>query len=141
MHIAILEDDAERTQAFRDRLVQVYPEACVTVFDNAPEMLTWLDDPLAMPTLLSLDHDLGPTRHREGGQFEPGTGRDVVDCLVKRTPSFPIIVHSSNGPAASGMVFALEAAGWQAVRICPVNGHSWIAERWLDAVRHLLDRG
>jgi hypothetical protein len=63
-------------------------------FDNAPDMIAWLEKHLTEVVLISLDHDLGANRQRSGKVFDPGTGRDVVDFLVQHPPGCPVIVHT-----------------------------------------------
>lgn len=85
-----------------------------------------------------MDHDLGPNRQRNGEVFDPGTGRDVVDSLVQKTPICPVIVHTSNGDCAPGMMFALEYACWTKHRVVPYDGHAWIDQVWAKAMKQYL---
>lgn len=133
--IAILEDEAGRTEVMTDLLNSHVPEADFLFFDNAPDMVGWLENHLAEVTLFSLDHDLGPTRERDGVSFDPGIGRDVVDFLETRRGTCPVIIHSSNGPAADGMLYALRFAGWTAERVYPHNDLAWIERDWLPRIR------
>src|SRR5262249_54281609 len=88
--------------------------------------IDWLRQPGVRLALLCLDHDLGPNRRRDGEVFDPGTGRDVVDYLLTWEPACPVIVHSSNGPAAAGMRQALKEAGWVHARDVPLNVVGWV---------------
>src|SRR4051812_14059122 len=105
MLIAILDDDLRRMDAFQREIRSHFPEAEIVSFDNAPAMIAWLPGGLASARLVSLDHDLGASRETaDGGRFEPGTGREVANAIAKLTASCPVVVHSSNGPAAQGMI-------------------------------------
>lgn len=110
----------------------------IKFFDNAPDMITWLDEHLLEVVLLSLDHDLGPNRDRNGEIFDPGTGRDVVDFLAQKTPVCPVIVHTSNGDRAPGMMFALEYSHWTKCRVVPYDGNAWISQVWAKAMKQFL---
>jgi len=136
--IAILDDAPERIDVMRDAIEKHMPEVGMVFFDNAPDMIEWLRDGLASVSLLSLDHDLGPNRERDGAVFDPGTGRDVVDRLAAVVASCPVLIHSSNGPAASGMMFALEDADWQVDRVVPFDDMDWISGTWISRVQDML---
>ena len=134
--IGILEDDAEgRIPRFRQVLEELKVEA--VFHDNAPDFLSWLDGNSAAVSLLSLDHDLGPTRERHGQPFDPGTGRTVSRRMIHMAPRFPVIVHSSNPLDGPAMVFDLESAGWRVLRL-PPWGDEWIPTAWARRVRELL---
>ena len=132
--IAILDDEERRCVAMREVVSQLAPGAELHFFDNAPDMIEWLKGELSSLALISLDHDLGPNRERDGEVFDPGNGRDVVECLCTCQPVCPVLVHSSNSPAAQGMCFALENAGWHNQRVFPFDDVEWIASEWHDAV-------
>lgn len=137
MFIAVLEDEARREQAMRGILSE-YPAFQAQFFDNAPDMIEWLRSHLAETVLISLDHDLGPNRRRSGQVFDPGTGRDVVDFLIQHPPTCPVIVHTSNGYSAPGMMFAFEYAHWSTIRVVPYNDLDWITQVWAKAVEENL---
>lgn len=133
--IAVLEDDAERQAAMRSA-VACKPASThqLVIFDNAPDMIRWLDDHLDQVLVISLDHDLGPNRHTQGRTWDPGTGRDVADFLAGRTPCCPVIVATTNTIARPGMVMVLEDAGWHVRRVLPLADTTWIASEWLTAL-------
>lgn len=134
--VGILEDDAEgRIPLFRRVLDELKIDA--VFHDNAPDFLKWLESAAGRVALLSLDHDLGPTRERDGREFDPGTGRDVSKYLIRVAPRFPVIVHSSNPLDGPAMVFDLEPAGWRVLRL-PPWGDDWIPTAWARRVRELL---
>jgi hypothetical protein len=74
--IVILDDEPERIQEMVRWLSHRCPDADVVVFDNAPDMIDWLEDSLEESRMICLDHDLGPNRCRDGRSFDPGTGRE-----------------------------------------------------------------
>lgn len=134
MLIAILEDDERRREAMEVQLEGRLPGARLVVFDNSPDMVAWLRSNLGNVDLISLDHDLGPNRERDGEVFDPGTGREVSSYLLECTPRCPVIVHSSNPDAAPAMTFELEEAGWSVRRVIPFSDLEWIGETWRDAL-------
>lgn len=97
-------------------------------------MLTWLPGHLQACVLISLDHDLEST----DPDLNPGSGREVADWLATQEPVCPVIVHSTNVPAAAGMLRVLEEAGWTTRRVLPYDDLLWINELWRDTVRELL---
>lgn len=129
--IAILEDDRPRREAMASFLP---PGVEARWFDRAPDLIAWLAEHLAACALISLDHDLlAPPG------VDPGTGRDVADHLATRAPGPPVLVHTSNGHAAPGMMWTLERAGWQVVRVVPFSDLEWIERSWARAVERALD--
>jgi len=119
-------------------LADAFPMAEIVLFDNAPDMVAWLTERLADVDLLCLDHDLVFTPARAGGRSDPGTGQDVVDFLVTRPASQPVVVHTSNWGAVAGMVGPLEQAGWQVWRVIPFADLKWLQTAWLPAIREIL---
>jgi hypothetical protein len=107
-------------------------------FDEAPAMIAWLGAHLEECALISLDHDLGPSRRIDEEFRDPGTGRDVADFLAARKPACPVIVHTSNPLARVGMELALQSAGWKVVRVYPQFDTDWIGTHWLAVVLELL---
>lgn len=136
--IAILDDQAERSEAMRAALAMAAPGLDLVLFDNAPDMIRWLPLHLSELALISLDHDLGPDRKRDGRVFDPATGRIVATVLATLTPSCPVIIHSSNRDAALGMKFCLRDAGWTTEQVVPTPDLDWIGNEWTAKVRELL---
>jgi DNA-binding NtrC family response regulator len=132
--IAILEDDARRREAM-DRALQQADIAKPTFFLSAGKMVAAIHRAGFSADLISLDHDLEPS----DDDREPGTGRDVADALAKLDPICPVIVHSTNHPAAVGMEFVLTDRGWRVERIMPYDDLAWVAEAWLPLVIELLN--
>jgi hypothetical protein len=138
MLVAALDDDRDRCLEMRRSLVQAVPEATLEFFDSAPDMIAWLARHLDSVALVSLDHDLGPSRFRDGMLFDPGTGRDVTDFLVEMDRSFPVVVHTAAGPRSKGMLKLFEHAGWPCVQVEPKGALEWIAADWVPRVAELL---
>jgi hypothetical protein len=137
MILLLLEDDDRRTEAMV-RVLAALPDVELVRHDSAPDTIAWLRDHPDAAALIVLDHDLGPSRLRDGERFEPGIGRDVSDYLLELTPSCPVLIHSTNGPAAFGMQFSLESAGWSVTRVYPFDDLEWIARDWFPEVVRLL---
>jgi CheY-like chemotaxis protein len=138
MTVALLDDDPKRIEAMR-RVLSGLGEACVS-FATAHEMVDWLAKHLQTVRFVSLDHDLGPYDDAPAPAELPGNGQDVVDMLVRHKPACPVIVHSSNDYAASGMVGALRTAGWVVRRVLPAEDLAWIETSWAQCVRRSLAR-
>jgi hypothetical protein len=138
--IAILEDDLRRVGQMVRCLRECVGENEVVVFDNAPDMIAWLAEHLESVKLFCLDHDLGANLVLNGEIRNPGTGRDVADCLSSRRPVCPVVIHSSNVLAAPGMMMVLEDAGWTCSRLAPFNDLEWVREAWIDDVRTALGK-
>lgn len=136
--VAILEDDPRRASKMSEVLGTSVPGVELIFFDNAPDMIEWLSSNLPSVRLLCLDHDLGPSRERDGERFDPGIGRDVVGFLEERTPTCPVVIHSSNGPAADGMFYALQFAEWAVDRVTPYQDLEWVTERWIGRIVSIL---
>jgi len=134
--ILILEDNAERRHAMQDCLGDRFPQYGALVFESAPPMIEYLSrDDIPEPLLISLDHDLEFPAGRGG---DPGTGRDVADCLAERRPICPVIIHTTNATAAVGMRSVLDESGWSTIRITPYDADRWIGETWFRAVRNAI---
>lgn len=82
----------------------------LVAFDNADEMIVWLEDHLGEVALISLDHDLPLMQARDGVRVDAGDGRMVANWLAARTPCCPII-HTSNQNFAPGMMRVLRDGG------------------------------
>ena len=136
--IAILDDEPDRLRAMEPILAKRYPQYNVVTFDNAPDINAWFEANLPSCILICLDHDLGPTRKRDGADFDPGIGRDVSDYLASRDPICPVIIHTTNTDARPGMIFGLEDAGWIVSYVSPYSDVLWVREVWADEVRSVL---
>jgi hypothetical protein len=134
--VVLLEDDPRRAELMLHAVTAL--GLPLVQFDNAPDMPIWLRESLPNAVLIALDHDLGPSRLRDGERFEPGIGRDVADYLAGCSPTCPILIHSSNSPAAQGMLFCLEGAGWNVTRVYPFDDLAWIERDWEPELRRLI---
>jgi len=128
--ITILEDTAARVVAMRKVLAELLPGFEPVVFDNVTDFVDWLPDGLASAALICLDHDLGPTRERDGARFDPGIGRDAADVLATYPSTCPVVVHSSNSLAVPGMLRVLRESGWTCSAVMPTDDLRWIASDW-----------
>jgi hypothetical protein len=137
-YIAILEDDPRRLSSMRECVARHLPAYEIAAFDNADEMIVWLEDHLADAALISLDHDLPLVQMREGEPVDAGTGRMVADWLAARTPCCPVIVHTSNENFGPGMMRVLRDGGWTHRRIYPHADCDWIATAWAEEIRKFL---
>lgn len=138
--IAILEDCEARIAAMRSSLREVVPsETSIFITDRAPRMVAWLEGHLAHVALISLDHDL--PLGSQWGIGEYGDGRIVADYLAALPPMCPVIIHSSNEAAASGMYYALEWAGWPVSRVVPYDGENWIRQTWIEQIQKYIRDG
>lgn len=147
--IAILDDDPSRIQAMKESVSRQLPRCREVTFDNAPDMIEWLQKHWMEASILSLDHDLGLERVRNGELFDPGTGRDVVNYLATQTPFCPVLIHTSSGFAAAEMEIVLEGSGWQSSCVTPSiekhrrlwsseNALMWISDEWIGKVTAAL---
>jgi CheY-like chemotaxis protein len=132
--IVILEDDARR----REEMARVLHDAGFpppTFFLTAGPMIAQMAQECSAD-LISLDHDLEP----DVDQLDPGTGRDVANFLATRVPVCPVIIHSTNYPAALGMEAELVERGWSVERIAPYDDLAWVQEAWLPLVLELTKK-
>jgi hypothetical protein len=136
--VAILDDEKSRCAEMERILLEALPETSLHLFDNAPDMIAWLARHLESVGLVSLAHDLGPSRFRDGMLFDPGTGRDVTDFLVEMDRLFPVVVHTANSTAGKRMIAMLEHAEWPCFRVEPKDDLDWIGSEWVPRVVELL---
>lgn len=134
--ILILEDDARRRAAMVDMLADRFPQYDVEFFVAACEMLDHLNGAdWERVIAIGLDHDLELLAASEGEPIDPGTGRDVADFLAEREAVCPVVIHTTNAPAAVGMQSVLEDAGWDVHRVVPYGDLEWISEVWARTFR------
>jgi hypothetical protein len=114
--IIILEDNAERRAAMRRCLEDRFYQFETVFFDEVPALTDYLQVHLSETIVISLDHDLELMPHGDGAFADPGTGREAANFLAKTKPVCPVVIHSSNGPAAIGMEMALYGARWKTFR-------------------------
>ena len=138
MTILVLEDCPEREYRMRDALVDRFPQFDAVFARDAVEFAVALDRvPSGRLALVSLDHDLEPSDERP----DPGDGRVAAAELAARPPEAPVVIHSTNGPAAEAMRSELLNAGYNVVRVLPAEGFGWVRRQWFRVVRSLIVRG
>ena len=107
-------------------------------FDDARKMRAYLETQLRGALIISLDHDLVAKPQHNGESLDPGTGREVADFLAMRTPSCPIINHTTNSAAGDGMEFLLREAHWETHRVHPWGDLEWISSQWFRTLRNAI---
>jgi hypothetical protein len=138
MHIVILEDNEDRRTAMLDCLRDLFPQYPVAFFATAAETIRFLALHLAETLVVDLDHDLEMVPGANGRLFDPGTGRDVADYLATQPRCCPVVIHTTNGPAAIGMEQVLGDAGWRTYRIAPYGDLDWIGQVWRRTMRNAI---
>ena len=138
MAILILEDNADRRHAMRDAIADRFAQYPTYFFATAGEFIDYLRRTDKMPLAISLDHDLDLIPIAEGRLIDPGSGRDVADYLATMKPICPIVIHSSNAIAVTGMTMALEESGWDVHRVLPDADTAWVGTRWLREMRNAI---
>lgn len=131
MNLLLLEDDAERLTRFHAVIARLGVTS--QVWRSALVMLAELDRHLPHADLISLDHDL----LSEPDEPDLGDGLIVAKALAERTPSCPVILHTSNTVRGDWMEGELQLAGWRYRRILPL-GDDWVEVDWYRAARRLL---
>lgn len=132
--IVILEDNAERRVLMRGVLEDRFPQYESRFFQTSGETIAHLRDELELAVLIVLDHDLEMIPIDKHRMIDPGDGRDVADFLATRSAVCPIVIHSTNSPAAVGMIAVLEESNWTVHRVIPVGEFRWIRSLWRQAV-------
>ncbi|MEM9701067.1 MAG: cyclic-phosphate processing receiver domain-containing protein [Planctomycetota bacterium] len=140
LEIVVLEDDPRRRTAMREALAERLPQYPSRFFTTAPETARYLEGRLDRMVLIVLDHDLDPIPVHPRRSLDAGTGRDVADFLAARDPTCPVVIHSTNRPAAVGMEIELTDAGWDVHIVVPYGDLEWIADDWLRVVRDAIVR-
>jgi DNA-binding NtrC family response regulator len=138
MKIAILEDNAGRQAIMRDCLADRFYTCDAHIFDDADEMIRFLDANLADTLVISLDNDLDMKPGPEGRCVDPGEGRQVAEFLARKQPVCPVIIHTTNSDAAAAMEEMLSAAGWKTHRVLPFDDMNWISTHWLLTLRRAI---
>jgi FixJ family two-component response regulator len=138
MTIAILEDNAERRAAMERLLAMHFPGHSRQYFTSSSAMVEWLRANLNGVIFISLDHDLELLPGDNGQMVDCGTGREVADFLATQPARCPVVIHSTNYPAAAGMEMVLADSGWSVERISPYGDLEWIEEAWFPAVRNQI---
>lgn len=132
--ILILEDNDERTAAFRRASVELGSDISFQIWRDAPTMIAECADFFPSTALISLDHDLNP---QPGNLADPGTGLDVTKYLSDFVPVCPVLIHSSNTDRAFSMHNELRFSGWNVDRVGPI-GTNWIETTWTRKAKQAL---
>jgi hypothetical protein len=138
LKIAILEDNLPRQDAMRKILDDRCPMYEVVVFHSAAKMIGWLREHATEVIACSLDHDLEVVDGSNGDVIDFGTGRQVAEHLATLSPTFGVVIASTNVPAARGMEQLLVEGGWSVARITPYEDLLWLREAWWPAMRRTL---
>jgi len=138
LEIVILEDNLERRTAMAARLSDRFPQFALNFFHFPAEMISHLRRCSERTLVIALDHDLDLVPNPDGSLTDPGTGMDVAAWLSTQTPFCPVVIHSTNIPAAKEMASRLRKAGWTTKRITPYDDLEWIDAEWMTAVRQFL---
>ncbi len=138
MKIIILEDNYDRQAEMRRCLQDRFHQYEIVFFDEAKEMVAYLESNLASALIISLDHDLELIPQKNGKLLDRGTGREVADSLVQREPACPVIIHTTNSAAGDGMEFLLREARWETHRVHPWGDLEWISSKWLRTLRNAV---
>ncbi len=140
MKIVILEDNADRVRAMRDCLADRFSRFECRFFDDAASVREYLEAHLSDTIVICLDHDLELKEDLSGEIVDPGTGREVADYLAGKAPVCPVVIHTTNAPAASGMEMVLRDAHWKTFRVIPFDDLEWIPTDWFRTVRRAIVR-
>lgn len=138
MKIAILEDNADRQTVMRRCIADRFYTFDAHFFDEAAEMIRFLEQHLAETVVISLDNDLELKPGPRGRMIDPGSGVEVAEYLARREPVCPVIVHTTNTGAAETTKSVLEAAGWRTRRVIPFDDTAWIESAWFFAMRRAI---
>jgi hypothetical protein len=140
MKIVILEDNAERRVAMQACLESRFRQYEIKFFGTSKGMIGYLREHRDEALCIALDHDLEPESHGAGVVVDPGTGRDVADFLAHHAPVCPIVIHTTNVPAAVGMEMVLQESNWTTYRVLPHDDLEWIATDWFRTMRQAIVR-
>ncbi|MCI0702887.1 MAG: hypothetical protein L0241_17550 [Planctomycetia bacterium] len=138
MKIVILEDNLDRQAVMRRCLADRFYKFDGHFFDDAWEMIRFLEDHLAETLVISLDNDLELKPGPDGSSVDPGEGRQVAEFLAGSAQVCPVIIHTTNSHAAEDMKNVLHAANWKTKRIVPFDDMNWIESDWFFAIRRSI---
>ena len=136
--IVILEDNAERQAIMRACLADRFYTFDAHIFDDAAEMIAFLETNVAETIAIALDNDLEMKTGPNGRAIDPGEGRQVAEYLAKQKPVCPVIIHTTNSNAADAMTEVLTTAGWKTRRVVPFDDMNWIPTDWFAAMRRAI---
>ena len=132
--ILILEDNADRRDAMQQWLTDQMPMYPLLVTDDPKAFIGYVREYAGNILAISLDHDL----HERPDQSTTLTGMQVVDYLVTISPSFPVLMHTSNRHDGETMRSRLTEAGWGVQWVIPFDGTTWVATDWYHALKRAI---
>lgn len=135
--VFLLEDNPARLECIRRVLGEMLPDREVHIEDDCASAIAWLEENQSEVDLISLDHDLDSVPRDEQPGVDHGCGRPVADFLAGRSPTCPVVIHTSNAIAGDGMYYELRRAKWPVFRVYPHDHHEWVARDWADTIREL----
>ena len=138
MKIVILEDNAERRAVMQACLADRFYTFDAHCFDEPASMIEFLRTNLPETIAISLDNDLDPKPGADGRLIDVGEGRQVANFLAAHEPVCPVVIHTSNAPAADAMTDTLRTAGWKTRRVVPFDDTAWIGDDWFPAMRRAV---
>ena len=139
MKVLILEDCHDRREKMSEFLSAQYPDLEIQFFITAGDFISGYGAVDAKEiAAIALDHDLEMIERDDGTMLDPGDGRQVADYLATQECVCPVIIHSTNSPAAVGMESVLTDAGWSVKRVFPYGDLEWIDTMWFPAMRNAI---
>lgn len=138
LKIAILEDNLDRQAVMRDCIADRFYTFEARFFDEASEMIRFLEQNLAEMIVISLDNDLELKPGADGRQIDAGEGRHAAEFLASKQPACPVIIHTTNTVAAEAMTEMLTEASWKTKRVMPFDDMNWITTDWFAAMRRAI---
>jgi len=132
----MLEDDLDRIERFRSIVARHRKPIFLDISRTAPEFIARYMGISVTPDLICLDHDLMPNSCDDP---DPGDGRDVSNFLNHCFPASPVLIHSTNSPAADSMMFSMREHGWFVDRISPI-GEDWIESYWFPSALEMVGK-
>ncbi|QDT06536.1 hypothetical protein K227x_49460 [Rubripirellula lacrimiformis] len=107
-YLVMLEDDLDRIRRFNAIVATHHPGVRIDVCRPAPAFIAAYSTLTSTPCLICLDHDLFVDSPDDP---DPGDGRDVSTFLAAQDAICPVLIHSTNAPAADSMILSMRA-GW-----------------------------
>ena len=92
--IVILEDNADRQAVMRRCLADRFDTFKAHFFDDAADMVRFLETNLAETLVIALDNDLDLKPGPDGRCIDPGSGCQVAEFLAARPPVCPVVIPS-----------------------------------------------
>ena len=134
--ILILEDNPDRREAMEKWLNDRLSMYGRVITDDPGEFLGYLRDYAADVLVVSLDHDL----HERPDGNTTLTGMLVVDRLVELSPTFPVLLHTSNRHDGARMESRLREAAWKVTWVKPFEDTQWVGTDWYPALKRAIRR-